>query len=56
MDKEVVWLVGNYCDIVVKVVVGKKRRLMANQMAYLLCSRLLTLQTRAVVMPQIDNI
>ena len=56
MDKEVVWLLGNYCDIVMQVAVGKKRRLMANQMAALLRSRLLILQARAVVMPQIYNI
>ena len=29
MDKEIVWLLGNYCDIVLKETVAKKRRLTA---------------------------
>ena len=56
MDKEVVWLLGNYCDIVVKLVIGKKKRLTANRVAALVKSRLLSLQTRAVVVPQIFNL
>ena len=56
MDKEVVWLLGNYCDIVVKLVIGKKKRLTANRVAALVKSQLLSLQTRAVVVPQIFNL
>ena len=56
MDKEVVWLVGNYCDIVVKQVLGKRRRLTAERVGAIIRSRLLYLKTRAVVVPQIFNI
>ena len=56
MHKEIVWLIGNYCDIVHKQVLGKKRRLTADRVAATLRVRLLSLQTRAVVIPQIFNI
>ena len=56
MDKEIVWFIGNYCDIVVKQVLGKKKKLTANSVAAILRSRLLSLQTRRVVVPQIFNI
>ena len=56
MDKEVVWLLGNYCDVVVKVVLGKKKKLTAERAATIVRSRLLLLQTRAVVIPQIFNL
>ena len=56
MDKEVVWLLGNYCDIVLKEVVRKKKRLTAERVEALVKSRLLSLQTRAVVVPQIFNL
>ena len=56
MDKEIVWLIGNYCDIVVKQVLGKKRKLTANSVAAMIKSRLHSLQTRKVVVPQIFNI
>ena len=56
MDKEVVWLLGNYCDIVVKEVLGKKKRLTSDGLAGRVRSRLLSLETRAVVLPQIFNI
>ena len=56
MDKEIVWLIGNYCDIVVKQVLGKVRRLTAERVGAIIRSRLLSLQTRAVVVPQIFNI
>ena len=52
-DMECVWLIGNYCDIVVKQVVGKKRKLTANNVAAIVKSRLQSLQTRAVVILQI---
>ena len=55
-DKEIVWLIGNYCDIVSKQVVGKKKGLTADRLASIIKSRLLTLQTRSVVVPQIYDI
>ena len=56
MDKEVVWLLGNYCDIVIKSVVGKKKRLTADRVAAMVKSRLLSIQSRAVIIPQIFNL
>jgi hypothetical protein len=56
LDKEIVWLLGNYCDIVVKMVIMKKRRLTGDRVAAVMRSRLLSLQTRAVVLPQIFNL
>ena len=53
MDKEIVWLIGNYCDIVVKQVVGKKRKFTANNVAAIVKSRLQSPQARAVVILQI---
>ena len=56
MDKEMVWLIGNYCDIVKKTALLKRRRLGADQLAGILRARLLTLRERAVVQPLIFNI
>ena len=56
MDKEVVWLIGNYCDIVQKICIVKKRKLSAQQAAGLIRSRLLVLRNRAVVQPEIFNV
>ena len=56
MDKELVWLIGNYCDIVKKVSLEKKRKLGAGQVAGIVRTRLLTLRQRAVVQPLIFNI
>ena len=56
MDKELVWLIGNYCDIVVKQVLGKKRKLTATSVSAIMKSRLSSLQTRKVIVPQIFNI
>ena len=56
MDKELVWLIGNYCDIVKKVSLEKKRKLGVRQVAGVLRGRLLTLKQRAVVQPMIYNI
>ena len=56
MDKEVVWLIGNYCDIVQKICIVKKRKLSAQQAAGLMRSRLLVLRNRAVVQPKIFNV
>ena len=55
-DKEIVWFIGNFCDIVAKQVLGKKKRLTSDRVSGLIKSRLSTLQTRAVVVPQIYNI
>ena len=56
MDKECVWLVGNYCKIVCKTVIGKKRRLGADKLAGKIRARLQTLRSRAVVQPCLYNI
>ena len=56
MDKELVWMVGNYCDIVMKEAVAKKRRLSADHVASLMRGRLQPLKYRAVIQPQIFNI
>ena len=56
MDQELVWLLGNFCEIIVKFVIGKKKRMTADRAAAMLKSRLLFLQTRAVVIPQIFNL
>ena len=56
MDKEIVWLVGNYCDIVIKEAVAKKRRLSAVNIANLMKNRLEPLKYRAVMQPQIFDI
>ena len=56
MDKEVLWLIGNYCDIVKKIVIVKRRRLGASQVAGMVRARLLNLAQRAVVQPLIFNI
>ena len=53
MDKEIVWLVGNYCNLVLSQVLGKKRKLTANHVAAFLNGKLLATRTRAVVVPQI---
>ena len=49
MDKELVWLLGNYCDIVLKVAITKKRLLSANHISSLLKSRLQSLKYSAAV-------
>ena len=51
MEKELVWLIGNYCDIVLKVTIAKKRRLSADHVSSLMKSRLQSLKQRAVVQP-----
>ena len=51
MDKEVVWLMGNYCEIVTNI--SKGRRLSADQVAGRLRTRLSTLRGRAVVQPEL---
>ena len=56
MDKEAVWLIGNYCDIVKKISIEKKRRLEAGQVAGIVRARLLALSERAVVQPQLFNV
>ena len=56
MDKELVWLIGNYVEIVKKVTLTKKRRLGAVQVEGVVRTRLLTLRNRAVVQPLIFNI
>ena len=53
MEKELVWIIGNYCDIVLRVVIAKKRRLSADHVSSLMKSRLHPLKYRAVVQPLI---
>ena len=56
MDKELVWLLGNYCDIVAKIAIVKKRRLTAVKVAGLVKSRLFVLRNRAVIQPELYNL
>ena len=56
MDKEIVWLVGNYCDIVKKVTLEKKRKLGALKVAGIVRARLQAIKERKVVQPLIFNI
>ena len=56
MYKELVWLIGNYCDIVKKVSLEKKRKLGAGQVAGIVMARLLALKQRALVQPLIFDI
>ena len=39
MDKELVWLIGNYCDIVVKQVLRKKGKLTADRVSAIIKAR-----------------
>ena len=56
MEKELVWMIGNYCDIVLKVVIAQKRKLSAEHVSSLMKSRLHLLKYRAVVQPLIHFI
>ena len=56
MDKECVWLLGNYCDLVSKEVIAKKKKLGADQLAGRLRTRIQDLKSRAVVQPNLYNI
>ena len=56
MDQECVWLVGNYCEIVTKIVIRKKQKLSADKLAGRLRGRLQTLRSRAVIQPNLYNI
>ena len=56
MDKELVWLLGNYCDLVAKIAIVKKRRLTAVKVAGLVKSGLLVLRNRAVIQPELYNL
>ena len=51
MDKECVWLLGNYCEVVCRTVIGKKRKLKAEQLAGTLRARLQRMKNRAVIQP-----
>ena len=55
MNKECVWLLGNYCEIVASSVVGKKRKLEADQLEGRLKTRLQMMRGRAVIQPSIFN-
>ena len=56
MDKECVWLLGNYCEVVNRTVIGKKRMLRADQLAGTLRARLQALKSRAVIQPSLFNL
>ena len=56
MDKECVWLIGNYCDIVNNSVTGRRCKLGSDKLAGRLRARLTRLRNRAVVQPQLYNI
>jgi hypothetical protein len=56
LDKESVWLLRNYCEIVARTVTGRRHKLGADQLAGKLRTRLLTLREGAVVQPAIYTI
>ena len=56
LDSECVWLLGNFCEIVSTTVIGKKRKLGAEQLAGRLRTRLQYIKERAVVQPALYNI
>ena len=56
MEKELVWMIGNFCDIVLKIVIAKKRRLSADYLSSLMKSRLQSLKHRTVVQPLIFHL
>ena len=56
MDKECIWLIGNYCEIVARAVVGRKSKLEPDQLAGKLRSRLQMMRGRAVVQPVLYNL
>ena len=56
MDKECVWLLGNYCEIVNSCVLSRWSKLEADHVAGKIRSRLNKLCHRAVVQPSLYNI
>ena len=56
LDSECVWLLGNFCEIVLTTVIGKKRKLGAEQLAGRLRTRLQYIRGRAIVQPALYNI
>ena len=51
MDKEIVWLIGNYCDVVKKVALEKKRKLGVSNVTGIIRARLQRIRERAVIQP-----
>ena len=56
MDQECVWLLGNYCETVTSLVIGRWSKLGADKVAGKIRSRLDRLRNRAVVQPSLYNI
>ena len=56
MDKEIVWLIGNYCDVVKQVALDKKRKLGVLNLTGIIRTRLQRIRERAVIQPLIFNI
>ena len=56
MDRECVWLIGNFCDIVNNSVRGRQCKIGADQLAGRIRARLTKLRERAVVQPNLYNI
>ena len=56
MDKECLWLLENFFDIVMSTVIGKKRKLEADQLAGRLRTRLQMMRGGAVVQPALYNL
>ena len=56
MDKECVWLIGNFCDVVNSSVIGRQSKLGADQLAGRIRARLARIRGRAVVQPSLYNI
>ena len=56
MEQELVWMIGNFCDIALKIAIAKKRRLSAEHISSVMKSRLQSLKYRAVVQPFIYHL
>ena len=51
MDKEIVWFIGNYCDVVKKVALEKKRKLGISNVTGIITARLQRIRERALIQP-----
>ena len=56
MDQECTWLLGNFCNLVVSNITGRRRVLRVEVLAGSVRSRLQRLSARAVVQPQLYNV
>ena len=55
-DKECIWLIGNYVEIVDNVTIGKSKNLNVEELKGVLRARLQGMAGRAVVQPNLYNL